>query len=147
MTGGKHQAEWLLLCIPWTENQETWIQSQVPLFASESSYRHLVPRPTMPKAEGRRWGGGGELLLDPYSLWEQRLPRNDREVDCVVRKRGDLLQALCKFSGGITRRPASWLGQFSPVALQDSQDSGQMAFAAKELSGYMSEGESAGSIP
>lgn len=60
-------------------------------------------------------------MTGKWNVW------SEREETCY--------RALCKFSGGITRRLASWLGQFLPVALQDSQDSGQMAFAAKELPG------------
>lgn len=150
MIRGKCQAEeWLLLCIPWTENQETRTQSQAPLLTGESPHMVAQMLPPGPGPQCLWWRG--EL---PYGLWEQRLPRNDREVECVVRKRRDLLRARCEFKGDITKRLASWLSQFFPVALQESQDLGQMEFAAKELfqvvtkaSSYISEGEMAGSIP
>lgn len=64
--------------------------------------------------------------MDTCDLGEQRLPRKDWVMECVVRKRGDLLQAPCEFIGGITRQLASWFDRFFPVALQGFQDSGKM---------------------
>lgn len=115
--------------IPWTENQETWIQSQVPLFASESSCCHLVQAHN---AEGQRSMVWGSCSWTPTASGNRDSPEMTGKWN-VVRKRGDLLRAFCKVGGGVTRRLASWLGQFLPAALQDSQDSGQMAFAANEL--------------
>lgn len=68
---GKHKAEeWLLVCIPWTENQEIWIQSQAPLLIGESPQ---VMAQLLPPSPGLQCLGWGELLLDTCGPGEETL--------------------------------------------------------------------------
>lgn len=64
-----HKAEeWLLFYILWTENQETWIQSQAPLLVGESPQ---VVAQLLPPSLGLQCLGCGELLLDTYGPGEE----------------------------------------------------------------------------
>lgn len=121
---GKCKAEKLFLCSPWTENQETWVPSGAPFLAGESLQvvAQLLPPALGPLCLCWWWCGCSWTPTAPGN----RLPRNDWVVECVVSNTGDLLQSLCGFRGGLSRRLASWGSQFS-AALQESQDSGQRA--------------------